>query len=255
MNKILVLFASKSDKDTYNPILKILKDNKVEHDFKIYSAHKTPEEVEKVIKNGYSVIISGAGLAAHLSGVIASKTISPVIGVPCHGNYEGLDALLSIAQMPPGIPVLSVGVNKGEVAAINAIKMLHVSEKITIIGDRTTKALKKAVDILNKFGVKFEFSDSHNPDSINLEFTFFDESIEKKNELVIYCPLLLDKDDKAEASLNLLKHSDHGLWVGLNNGTNAALAAIEIMNIDYKFKQKLLDYRKEIADKIKEYNK
>ena len=65
----------------------------------------------------------------------------------------------------------------------------------------------------------------------------------------------MDKDDKAEAALNLLNHSNHGLWVGLNNGVNAALAAVEIMNISNAFEQKLIDYRADMAEKIKEYNK
>ena len=65
----------------------------------------------------------------------------------------------------------------------------------------------------------------------------------------------MENDDKAEASLNLLKHSDHGLWVGLNNGTNAALAVIEMLNIDNSYEEKLISYRKEIGDKVREYNK
>ena len=106
MKDILVLFASKSDEDSYNSILKILKKEKVSYDLKIASAHKTPEDVDNILKQDYKVIISGAGLAAALPGVVAANTLRPVIGVPCKGNYQGLDALLSIAQMPPGIPVL-----------------------------------------------------------------------------------------------------------------------------------------------------
>jgi 5-(carboxyamino)imidazole ribonucleotide mutase len=255
MAKILVLFASKSDKETYNPIIKILKKNKLDFDLKIYSAHKTPDEVEKAIQGDYSLIITGAGLAAALPGVVAAKFLKPVIGVPCHGSYEGLDALLSIVQMPPGIPVLSVGVNKAEIAASNAVKMLKNYEVITIIGDQGHKAVSKAADILKKFEIPHKFSTSPNVNTINLEFVYFDEPVEKKDELIIYCPLLLDKDDKAEAALNLLKHSNHGLWVGLNNGVNAAVAAVEIMNINNKYEQKLINYRKELGKKVIEANK
>src|SRR3989344_7051296 len=150
MPKILVLFASKPDKETYEPILKILKKNKIDFDFKIYSAHKTPEEVDKAIRYDYSVIISGAGLAAALPGVIASKFLKPVIGVPCQGNYQGLDALLSIAQMPPGIPVLAVGVAQGEIAALSSIKMMKKYERVTLIGDKNNAAVKKAEDTLKR---------------------------------------------------------------------------------------------------------
>ena len=255
MPKILVLFGSKSDSKSYEPITKILKDNKIDFELKIYSAHKTPDEVEQVIKRDYSIIISGAGLSAALPGVIASKTLKPVIGVPCHGSYEGLDALLSIAQMPPGIPVLAVGVNQGKIAGFNSIKMLKNYDVVTIIGDQRNKAVSQAVDIFTKFEITHKFSSSPNEDTINIEFVYFDEPIEKKNELVIYCPLLLEKDDKAEAALNLLKHSNHGLWVGLNNGVNAALAAVEITNINNAYEQKLVDYRADMAEKIKSYNK
>ena len=255
MKDVLVLFASKSDSNSYKQILNILDTGGVNYDFKIASAHKTPDDVNDILKQDYRVVISGAGLAAALPGVIAAKTIRPVIGVPCQGSYQGLDALLSIAQMPPGIPVLSTGVGKADIAAHAAVKILKRPEKVVLVGDKNSKAFKKAEDILRDFGVNHSHSEQIIDDAINIIFTYFDEPIEKKDQLVIYCPLLLDNDDKAEASLNLLKHSGHGLWVGLNNGTNAALAAIEILNIDNSFEQKLIDYRKEIADKVREYNK
>jgi len=255
MKDILVLFASKSDEDSYNSILNILKKEKVSYDLKIASAHKTPEDVDNILKQDYKIIISGAGLAAALPGVVAANTIRPIIGVPCKGNYQGLDALLSIVQMPPGIPVLAVGVGKANVAAYSAIEMLKKKDKVVLIGDKNNKAYKKAEDILRQFGVNHSPADQPATNALNLEFVYFDEPIEKKNQLIINCPLLLDKDDKAEASLNLLNHSDHGLWVGLNNGVNAALAAIEILNIDNSYEEKLDSYRKDIGNKVREANK
>jgi len=255
MKDILVLFASKSDADSYKKITKILNKAKVNYDFKIASAHKTPDDVNDILRQDYKVIISGAGLAAALPGVVAAKTIRPIIGVPCKGSYQGLDALLSIVQMPPGVPVLSTGVGKADIAAQAAVKILKNPEKVVLVGDKNNKAFKKAEEILRYFKVNHSHSEQVIDDAINVVFTYFDEQIEKKNQLVIYCPLLLDNDDKAEASLNLLKHSDHGLWVGLNNGTNAALAAIEILNIDNRYEQQLIDYRKETGDKVREHNK
>jgi len=256
MAEVLVLFASKSDEGSFKDILKILNKEKILYDFKIASAHKTPEDVDNIIsKKDYKVIISGAGLAAALPGVIAAKSIRPVIGVPCKGSYQGLDALLSIMQMPPGIPVLGVGVDKADVAAHAAVKMLKKQEKVVLIGDKNNKAFRKAEEILRQFGVNHSHSDQIINNAINIAFIYFDEPIESKEQLVIYCPLLLDNDDKAEASLNLLKHSSHGLWVGLNNGTNAAMAAIQILNIDNKYEDKLINYRKEIGDKVREYTK
>ena len=255
MTDVLVLFGSKSDEYTYRDILDILKREKISYELKIASAHKTPDDINDILRQGYKIIIAGAGLSAALPGVVAAKTIKPVIGVPCKGSYQGLDALLSIVQMPPGIPVLSVGVGKADVAANAAVDILKAPKKVVLIGDKNNNAFKKAEEILRQFGVNHAHSTHVADDAININFVYFDEPIEKKEQLIIYCPLLMEDDDKAEASLNLLKHSGHGLWVGLNNGTNAALAAIEILNVDNSYEQKLADYRKEIGDKVREYNK
>lgn len=96
------------------------------------SAHRTPTEVEQFAKTaherGIKVIIGAAGMAAHLCGVIASMTSVPVIGVPIKSSLEGLDALYSIVQMPPGIPVATVGINAAENAALLAVQMLAVGD-------------------------------------------------------------------------------------------------------------------------------
>ncbi len=255
MKKALIIFGSKTDEKIYNEIAKELKKEKVDFDLRVSSAHKTPEDVDKALQNDYAVIIAGAGLAAHLPGVVAARTIRPVIGVPCEGNYQGLDALLSIAQMPPGVPVLAVGVNKGDIAAQNCAKIMKKYNSITIIGDKNDETVKKAVETLKRFVIVPNFDNKPNPNTINIEFTYFDEPIEKKDELVIYCPLLMEKDDKAEAALNFLKHTNHGLWVGINNGINAAVAAIEIMNIDNEYEEQLIRYREEMGKKVLESNR
>lgn len=255
MEKVLIIFGSKSDEKVYNKIADGLRKEKVDFELRVSSAHKTPEDVEKTLQNDYAVVIAGAGLAAHLPGFAAAKVLRPVIGVPCSGNYEGLDALLAIAQMPPGVPVLAVGVNKSDVAAQNCAKMMKKYESITIVGNRDNDTVKKAVETLKKFDVMPAFGKTPNPKSVNLVFTYFDEPVEKKDELVIYCPLLLEKDGKAETALSFLKHSNHGLWVGINNGVNAAIAAIEIMNFDNEYEGQLVAYRREIGKKVLEANK
>ncbi|MBI2208931.1 AIR carboxylase family protein [Candidatus Woesearchaeota archaeon] len=254
MKDVLVLFASKGDEKSYRKVLRILDKAKASYELKFASAHKTPEEVDLILRQDYKVVISGAGLAAALPGVVAAKTIRPVIGVPCLGNYQGLDALLAIMQMPPGIPVLGVGVDKGDIAAYSAINILKKQDKVVLVGDKNNSAFKKAEEILRQFKVNHSHSEQTIDKGINIVFTKFDEPMEKKEQLVIYCPLLMEKDDKAEASLNLLKHSGHGLWVGLNNGTNAALAAVEILNIDNSFEEQLVAYRREQANKVRNYN-
>lgn len=253
--KALIIFGSKTDEKVYNEIAKELKRQGVGFDLRVSSAHKTPKDVEKTLQHDYAVVIAGAGLAAHLPGVVASKVIRPVIGVPCEGNYQGLDALLAIAQMPSGIPVLAVGVNKGSAAARGCAMMMKKYNSITFVGDKNNDAMKKAAEVLKKFNIIPNFASKPNPNTVNVEFTYFDEPLEKKDELVIYCPLLLEKDDKAESALDFLKHTNHGLWVGINNGVNAAIAAMEILNIDNEYEEQLIRYREEMGKNVLEANK
>ena len=117
-------------------------------------------------------------MASALPGVVASKTLRPVIGVPCQGNYQGLDALLSIVQMPPGIPVLCVGVNKEDVAANAAVNSLKKNEKVVLVGDKSNIALRKAEDILRQFKVNHVHSDQLADNALNISLLYFDEPIE-----------------------------------------------------------------------------
>lgn len=256
MRKILVIFGSKSDESVYDDIINILKEHEdIHYEMHICSAHRTPEELTNIFKTtDADVIIAGAGLAAHLPGVIASKTIKPIIGVPVSGNYQGLDALLSIMQMPPGIPVLSTGVNKAGVAAKLAVLMLKEYEKVHIFGEEDNRVVKRALGLLKEFDVPYELNPDFKAGSLNIRFVSLDEKAEERDDLIIYVPLLEKSDDKAEAALNILQNSTNGLWVGLNRWENAALAAIEIMNISHKYSDKLNEYRKKHAEKVKEHD-
>ena len=113
------------------------------------SAHRTPDEVEKFAKksveNGIKVIIAGAGMAAHLPGVIAAMTPLPVIGVPIKASLDGLDSLLAIVQMPPGIPVATVAINGALNAGILAAQMLATNDS-----DMFNKTLVYKKDLKNK---------------------------------------------------------------------------------------------------------
>jgi len=124
--------GSTSDLPIMEKAAKVLNDHKVPFEINALSAHRTPEEVEKFAKsaqeNGIEVIIAGAGMAAHLPGVIAAMTTLPVIGVPINASLDGMDALLAIVQMPPGIPVATVGINGAQNAGILALQMLAVGD-------------------------------------------------------------------------------------------------------------------------------
>lgn len=122
--------GSESDKKISEKAEEVFKEFAVEHKVEIASAHRNPEKLDKVLKEtAADIIIAIAGLSAHLPGVCASKTVKPVIGVPVNVKLEGLDALLSIVNMPPGIPVATVGIDNGKNAALLAIEILALTDK------------------------------------------------------------------------------------------------------------------------------
>jgi 5-(carboxyamino)imidazole ribonucleotide mutase len=126
MPDIAIISGSKSDQAIVDKILGRLKENGASYEHKILSAHRNPKDLEQYIeKSDAKVFIGVAGLSAALPGYIASRTKRPVIGVPVSGKLGGLDALLSIAQMPPGVPVACVGIDAGENAALLALRMLE----------------------------------------------------------------------------------------------------------------------------------
>lgn len=132
--RVAIIMGSMSDFAKVEPAVSILQKYNVKVDVRCYSAHRSPVELHEFIEeannNGTEVIIAAAGMAAALPGVIASMTILPVIGVPISGsNLEGMDALLSIVQMPPGIPVATVAINGSKNAAYLALQMMAVKNE------------------------------------------------------------------------------------------------------------------------------
>ena len=125
--------GSTSDMPVMEKACKFLNDMQIPFEVNALSAHRTPQAVEQFAKEakgrGIKVIIAGAGMAAALPGVIAAMTTLPVIGVPIKGMLDGLDAMLSIIQMPPGIPVATVGVNGAMNAAILAVEMIALADE------------------------------------------------------------------------------------------------------------------------------
>ena len=131
MCKVGILMGSKSDFDVVKPAVNVLKKFGVEVEVRVISAHRTPDEAHEFAStakaNGIEVLICAAGKAAHLGGVIAAMTTLPVIGLPVKTDMMGgLDSLLSIVQMPAGIPVATVGVNGGENAGLLALQILGI---------------------------------------------------------------------------------------------------------------------------------
>lgn len=132
---VSIIMGSTSDLPVMEKACKFLDDMHIPFEVNALSAHRTPDAVEQFAKGaaarGIKVIIAGAGMAAALPGVIAASTTLPVIGVPIKGMLDGLDAMLSIIQMPPGIPVATVGVNGAMNAAILATEMIALTDADT----------------------------------------------------------------------------------------------------------------------------
>ena len=154
-HKVAIIMGSQSDYSTMQYCKKVLKILKIKHEIKIISAHRTPERMYKFAKtaekNNISVIIAGAGGSAHLPGMVASLTRIPVIGVPIESKkLKGLDSLLSIAQMPKGIPVGTVAIGKdGAInaglfaASIISVSDLKSRKNLNLWRSKQTQSVKK----------------------------------------------------------------------------------------------------------------
>ncbi|MCD8007150.1 MAG: 5-(carboxyamino)imidazole ribonucleotide mutase [Oscillospiraceae bacterium] len=133
MKKIAIIMGSDSDLPVVEKAVAVLKELEIPYEAHVYSAHRTPDEAREFAlnaeANGFGVIISVAGMAAHLGGVIAANTTLPVIGIPCKSSVlDGMDALLSTVMMPSGIPVATVAIGGGANAALLAAEILAVSD-------------------------------------------------------------------------------------------------------------------------------
>lgn len=162
---VSIIMGSTSDLPVMEKAAKLLDEMEIPFEMHALSAHRTPAEVEVFTKNakgrGIKVIIAAAGMAAHLCGVIASMTTLPVIGVPINASLDGMDALLAIVQMPPGIPVATVGINGSLNAGILAVQMLAVGdealqEKLACYKEDLKKKIIQANEDLAKVSYKYK---------------------------------------------------------------------------------------------------
>lgn len=163
--KVSIIMGSTSDLPVMEKAAALLNEFEIPFEINALSAHRTPREVEafasKARENGIEVIIAAAGMAAHLPGVIASMTTVPVIGVPINASLDGMDALLAIVQMPPGIPVATVGINGALNAAILAVQMMAVGNielqtKLANYKEDLKKKIVEANEQLSKVNYKFK---------------------------------------------------------------------------------------------------
>tara|TARA_B110000444_G_scaffold261387_1_gene313106 strand:+ start:4032 stop:4544 length:513 start_codon:yes stop_codon:yes gene_type:complete len=166
---VSIIMGSTSDWPVMQKAAKFLNDMEIPFEVNALSAHRTPKQVEayasKASKEGVKVIIAGAGGAAHLPGVMAAFTPLPIIGVPCRSSIsiDGWDSILSILQMPPGIPVATVGLDASLNAAILAVQMIatgdkEVMEKLLVYKESLKEKIIKANEDLSEFTFNFRVS-------------------------------------------------------------------------------------------------
>lgn len=162
--RVSIIMGSTSDLPVMEKAAALLNEFEIPFEINALSAHRTPAEVEvfakNAAKNGIEVIIAAAGMAAHLPGVIASMTTLPVIGVPIKASLDGMDALLAIVQMPPGIPVATVGINGALNAAILATQILATGDERLkqVLADYKEVLKKKIVEANDELSkVKYDF--------------------------------------------------------------------------------------------------
>ena len=159
--KVLILIGSKSDLEVMIEAKKLLEEAGVEVLFTVASAHRSPERVrefcERCEAGEFELVIAGAGGAAHLAGVVASHTLVPVIGVPIGGTLLGLDSLLSTVQMPPGVPVATVGINGARNAGLLALRILSLKypslkEHLLLLREKMKRAVEDSAEEIEKSG-------------------------------------------------------------------------------------------------------
>ena len=260
--KVAVIMGSDSDYGTMKRIIPILQESDVDYDFRVISAHRTPKIAEEFARNakinGYDLIIAGAGMSAHLAGVLAASTGVPIIGVPIKSDssgMDGLDALHSVIQMPPGIPVATVGIDNAEGAARLAVKMMNCYMELN--GDPVVKivynreevseaSLEKAIKTLDVYGIKHITVDSVSAlcreDNTFVILNLTDVNVEKivqndkgaKKIPIVEVPIKTESGrfmDTSHKIYQKVQASEATAFVGVNSYQNAAHIIARIVGI------------------------
>lgn len=243
--KILVVFGSTSDETVYLPLVEALKR---EHEVRleILSAHRNPRELEQCLADSEDdVIFAGAGLSAHLPGVIASKTLRPVLGLPVEAHFAGLDASLSIQQMPFGFPVLAMGPGMGSVGIefLSSMKNwveehgktkkdfhLIVNQKIKDY-EYIDHEIQRATTFALETQLNLTMSGSYEAGKLNIRLVTGDDEV-VNDQPCIHVPVMdkvsLNNPTKALRVFDWLRTG--GIWVGVNNTRNAMLGFLRFLN-------------------------
>jgi 5-(carboxyamino)imidazole ribonucleotide mutase len=256
--QIKIMFGSTSDSPVYEALTHRLS-SQHSVDFAVLSAHRTPDQLSAFLKaNAFDIAIAGAGLSAHLPGVVASQVIKPTIGLPIDNKLAGIDALLSILQMPFGIPVLTAGVDC--VGAItNFVEQLHVRKpkKLCLIKpqphlyhEEIQREVGKMSQLADEWGVHLDVRQYPDAQAYNMVMISNDSDLSllaSQDSCVLACVPMLDSSTAAnpETALTLLRWTKQGgLWLGINNLRNAFLSYVQTLNNDNSWNDRLWAIRR-----------
>jgi 5-(carboxyamino)imidazole ribonucleotide mutase len=256
--KLKIVFGSKSDLTIAEILLEQLRDT-CPVEFAILSAHRTPEELTAFLKNSpFDLCIAGAGLAAHLPGVIAAQCIKPVIGLPINNKLSGLDSLLSIQQMPSGIPVLSAGVEQIDAITgyLQTLNNTTPTQLCLVASDelKDSLLLQSELTRLQQIAGEWEVPVIHRSrpaeNSYNIALISNEQDLEYlhyQDTCTMVCvPFFADTQaHQAETALTLLQWTSlGGLWLGINNVRNAFLSFVQSINHQGRWDQHLWNIRR-----------
>jgi phosphoribosylaminoimidazole carboxylase PurE protein len=257
--KILVMFGSRSDANIYEPLKARLLNEGHEVDFRMISVHRSPELLDRELAGIQAqAVIAGAGLAAHLPGILAAKLLIPVIGIPCSAAIGGVDAFFSIAQMPFGIPVLATAPDQ-YLSAVDAISrwskldLQYTFDSFNLVLERHKKGqphfqmlLERARKIAEKTGIELNLIDKPVENAVNVCLVDISETdpqcplpypapAKGSDELRIHVPVLNQtayRDSYSGVSvIRRVVSVPNGLWTGINNVGNAMLTALQLANL------------------------
>ncbi|MFH1391913.1 MAG: AIR carboxylase family protein [Candidatus Diapherotrites archaeon] len=260
MTDVFVVFGSKSDESVYESLLEKFNKAGISYEFKVLSAHKTPREVKSALNDtNASICVAGAGLSAALPGSLAAEKIKPVIGIPCDGAFNGIDAFLTISQMPPDVPVLAVGVGKTSKVVRLCSNYVNGFNEIVLVKKKTDvekKYFEQCKKFMEENNIPFTIENSSikpNHSKVFIEFTKLGKKI-TKNRNVIIRVLVKDNSTKKD-SLQFFDSLQSSFSVGLNSYKNAAISALQLINLDGQYNDILVSLKKKATQKVLDANK
>ncbi len=257
---MFAVFGSEEEKSIYEAFNEKMKKGGISLELRILSAYNTPKELEYEINDSNAeIFVAGSGLSGSLPGFVAAKKIKPVVGLPLNGNFSGLLYFLSCLQMPSGVPVLTVGVDKIDKVVSLCGNFLHGFSEIVVL-KKSSGLEKKYYEKCKSFLAlnKVPFSETNNVGMLDHSKVFIDfVPIGKKQKetgnIIVSCPV--SENTKKADAIKLFDSMQNSFCVGVNDHVNACLAAIQLINLKGNYSELLLKLRKEEAEKTINSNK